>query len=518
MPLSQLESFLSYHLRVFLPMILKPKHHRRLAYVFSLVSAITSGFITIISMYAAPWQRQLHYSSWQINMISSFANVGMYLTPPLHGIVADIHGPITLVFIAILGFIPSYLYVAHAFTNPDIGASNAGFYWTLFCFVVIGLSTTSLYFSSLLTCTKLYPKSKVLSISLPTTCFGLSSLIASQFLRLHWFWDGEELVYVDTLGPYLNLGRVFKAFALLNGIIGILMWMATSTVSLITYKEYMEREQQRKPQDTTNTISLDDNQTETSPLLESSSSGDNNDERDSEGSSTAESESSVTGVGSKLQFLKQPIFYLFALSVLLSLGPLEMFIANMSSLAKVLLGPLSAAPSISSDLLSVYALSSTMARLLAGFFSDYLTSKGKTLSNFLLSLVLLALITQLLILKWSLSPVSPQTLLATGLIFGVAYGGLFTVYPMIVMSVWGQRAFGTVFGFLMLSPALGSIISCMQYASVYDTKCNTTTAFQQIPGSDCISPVYRTTSIWMVCSFLLSVFVLRYWKGRGFNV
>ena len=509
-------------------MILKPKHHRRLAYIFSLASAITAGFITIISMYAAPWQRQLHYSSWQINMISSFANVGMYLTPPLHGIVADIHGPITLVFIAILGFIPSYLYVAHAFTNPDIGASNAGFYWTLFCFVVIGLSTTSLYFSSLLTCTKLYPKSKVLSISLPTTCFGLSSLIASQFLRLHWFWDGEELLYADTTGPYLNLGRVFRAFALLNGVIGILMWMATSTVSLITYKEYMEREQQRKLRDTT-TISFGDNQTETSPLLESSPSScddnvnENNNNLDSESSSTTESESSETGtfsqdVGSKLQFLKQPVFYLFALSVLLSLGPLEMFIANMSSLAKVLLGPLSAAPSISSDLLSVYALSSTMARLLAGFFSDYLTSKGRTLSNFLLSLVLLALMTQLLILKWTHSPVSPQTLLTTGLIFGVAYGGLFTVYPMIVMSVWGQRAFGTVFGFLMLSPALGSIISCMQYASVYDTKCNVATAPQQGPGSDCITPVYRATSIWMVCSFLLSVFVLRYWKGKGLNV
>lgn len=470
MTLSQLEHCLSYHVRMLLPHVLSKKSSHRMAYTFSLLCAMSSGFITIISLYAKPWQARLQYSAWQINMIATVTNLGMYLTPPILGIIADAHGPITLSALAILGFLPSYTYVSYIFNHPEL-SNDYSFKISLLCFAVIGISTSSLYFSALLTCAKLYPKKKVLSISLPTTSFGISSLIGSQVLRIPYFWAFDEN------GSYLDLGRVFITFTYIYAAVGLLAWIATSTVSMLHHYQHPSE------------YSIVDSEQE--PLLPIPP-----EER-----------------FEQKNFFKDPIAYILALSILLALGPLEMFIANMGSLTNLISDDSS---NLASQLVSLYAVSSTVTRLFTGILTDFFTAKKISPKWILLALLCTALLSQILILGLASSSNTPSTwrILSMGPILGFVYGGLFTIYPTIVLIVWGDKLFGTAYGSMMIAPALGSGISCLAYAKVYDAKCVSKGAIK----SSCIAPVYKLTSAQLACSIIITLIVFKTWKRRNLSL
>lgn len=487
MPLSNIEHYLSYHLRMVLPRVLSKKSSHRVAYIFSLLSAIAAGFISLISLYTYPWEVKLHYSSWQLNTIASMTNLGMYLTPPILGMIADTHGPITLSFLSIIGFIPSYAYVGHVFNNPTEQFSNATFTWTVVSFTLIGISTSALYFSALLTCTKLYPKTKLLSISLPTTSYGLSSLIGSQILQMDWFWVSHR--------EYLDLGKVFNGFALLYIIIGFIAWVSTGTVSLITHREEAEKAQE----------GID----ETSSLL-----GDVDFDTPPSSSSMSTITATPKAKNSNSVF-KDPVLYILAISMMLSLGVLEMFVINMGSLSSVLLNnPMHHFKNIAvvtSEILSIYAIASTIARLFTGVVIDYMIKRKISLKWVLLPILVLSLSAQIIVLfltKEYLLTVSPVKLIIVGIMFGISYGALFTIYPTIVLMIWGESSFGTAYGSLMVAPAIGSAFTCMKYAHVYDKRC--------YPGSEssCISPVYQAGAVQVTVAVLLTIFIFKRYRSN----
>lgn len=468
MTLSRLEHALSYYVRLLLPQLLSPKSSHRLAYVFSLVSAVCSGFIALISLYSEPWRTHLHYSAWQVNMIVSVANLGVYLVPPILGVFADAHGPIALSTLAMLGFIPSYTCLAYLFNHPDI-ARDVSFHLSLGCFVLVGVSTSALYFSALLTCAKLYPDTKLFSISLPTTCFGLSSFLASQLLSLPIFWTKGH--------GYLNLGKVFSTFAYIYGGVGIMAWIATARVSMIQAKAQHDN-------DGSHQDSGDDD--ELQPLLQSQASLPDDQRR----------------------LFTDVITYLFAASLLLVLGPLEMLLGNMGSLSNLVYRD---SPAVSSELVSLYAFSSTVARLATGFIGDWFTSRNWSLKWILLTLLMLCLALQLGVLSLVFDPPVSDTWRILGLsgLLGTVYGGLFTIYPTIVFIVWGERLFGTAYGSMMIAPALGSLFSCMAYARVYDSKCA-----MKNGNTSCIAPVFKLCVLQILFAIAITMFVLHTWKRR----
>lgn len=515
MPLSTLEHYLSYYLRLLLPHFLSPRASHKLAYIFSLFSAITAGFVGLISLYAFPWQVKLNYTSTQINTISSITNLGAYLTPPILGFIADTHGPITLSCLAILGFIPSYYYLAYLFNNPQIAELNSSFYGTICCFCIIGISTSALYFSALLTCTKLYPERKLLSISLPTTCIGISSLIGSQVLKLEWFWCFDS----THDERYLNLYKVFKGLSWLYVVIGLFAWIATGTVSMMQFNEEIEK-QNSETLSTDAIGSVGENSIvedhDESALLLNHSRSSNSISSAMLATQESHKELNVTTLSTRSVF-HDPILYLFGFTMLLSLGPLEMFITNMGSLSNILLGDKSHLyPNISSSLISMFAISSTCTRIITGLLIDYLIYHGKSLKLILLPLLSLAIFAQILIVSYSkllfINELNDFNILGLGVLFGCVYGGLFTIYPTIVLTVWGQASFGTAYGSLMVAPAFGATISCLQYAHIYDSKC------VKDAVSSCIVSVYHLGIVQFTLASLITLLILRSWYRRGIKV
>ncbi|SCU77966.1 LAMI_0A02938g1_1 [Lachancea mirantina] len=446
--LSALEHSLTVQVRAILHKRYSLRTLRHLAFAIALVSCIAAGLITVISLFTRPWKTHMHYTALEINLLASAVNLGGYLTPPFLGVLSDSHGPVVLSWLAVIAFVPSYAYSAHTFQQGE-----GSFALSVVAFCAIGVATSALYFSALLTCAKLHPESKLLSISLPTTFYGLSSLVASAVLKHPWFWNGRK---------YLDLARVFKAFAWFYVVVGLATWVSTSIVAILkTTAEDEEHEPLIPGDDAADLASLELADLDYSKRFSA--------------------------------FARDPSAYLLLLITFLTIGSLEMFLANMGSVASLLYP---GEKLIQAKVLSFYAFSSTSARILVGLASDLLHSGGISRIWVLYFMIVVGLCSQ--ILPTIRSP--PLTLI--GILSGASYGGLFTAIPTMTLSIWGDRIFGTAYGCFMVAPALGSTLFGLYYAHVYDHNCDSNTA-----GSSCIAPAFSVTSFSFLAALVASICV-----------
>lgn len=516
MPISKLEHVLSYHLRWLLPKLLNDHKSQQLAYFLSLISALTSGFLALISLYSITWLSKLHYTSMDINTIGSIVNFTAYISPPFLGLIANKYGPITLGMGAIMGFIPSYYYLSFSFTDWVTIRGNC------IAFGIIGVCTSALYFSALLTCTKLYPKRKILCISLPTTCIGLSGLLGSQLLNLDWFWFVDDELS-DGNGPeLLNLPRVFRCLMWLYVGVGITAWVATSVVSIMEYQE--ELKSIRKDLDQ---MSISDNDASTNthmtsenePLLKRNNATASNDSVELDKLVSKGKEN----LDENVNVLFDCSFYLLGIIMLLTLGPVEMFVTDMNSLKQLINNDIN-----SNTMVSMFAITSTASRILMGLISDYLINNKKSLKLVFIPLMILALGSQLLILfciqDWSIFHLKlnydkKNLAIFISMLIGFNYGSFYTIYPTLTIFKWGNKQFSKNYGLLMIAPAVGSIISCLQYAQIFDSHCavnlssSLTLTIVNNALSTCIQSVYIVTSLQIFIALTLSGFLFKMWKN-----
>ncbi|SCU84391.1 LAFA_0D09714g1_1 [Lachancea sp. 'fantastica'] len=456
MTLSSIEHWLTVHIRSCLNTRFHISTLRRVAFLIALISCVASGLITIISLFTKPWRDHMHYTALQINLISSAVNLGGYLTPPLLGVLSDSHGPVILSWLAVIGFVPSYAYSSYVFEHGE-----THFAFTLIAFCAIGISTSALFFSGLLTCAKLFPKYKFLSISCPTTFYGLSSLVGSEVLKRAWFSQGHE---------YLNLGRVFKTFAYFYAVVGTLTWISTSIVAMLKLAAEQEEHQ---------------------PLLPTESSASANDYKKR-----------------IAQFVRDPSTYLTLLMFFLTIGALEMFLTNMGSVA-LLVSPDDR--NIQDRVLSYYALSSTCTRLIAGLTADILAQHKISRIWILYGCLLLGLLGQVLIVNVGTS--KTQISVASAL-SGASYGGLFTIFPTLTLSIWGSSVFGTAYGCFMVAPAIASTVFGILYARVYDTHCT-----GQMLGAQCVKPIFFLTTVSFLVALAIGISTyMGFWRRKSSEI
>lgn len=397
----------------------------------------------MISMYTVPWQARLGYSSMHVNLLSSAGSLGSYLTPPLLGVLSDSHGPVILTWLSFFGFVPSYLYLAHVFATEE-----TWFPGSLVAFFIIGVATSSMFFGALLACAKLHPKTKLLSISFPTTCYGLSSLIGSQVVQLPLFQSDSG---------YLDLTKVFRTFAVFYTLVFLLTWVSTSTVSIIKLRDL--------PADT-------------------------EDERQALLSTTPE----VVLMSKTSKFFRDPVAYVLLFIMLLSLGILEMFVTDMGSITSLVVDYKS-----TYTVLPYFAFFSTASRLSCGLAIDLLTKFKISRMFIVMALLITGLVSQLLIMQ-SMNLSNKAYLAIASALSGVSYGGLFTTFPALTLNIWGDDVFGTAYGTFMLGPAIGTATFGIFYAKSYDAKCAAENSL-----ASCIVPVFRSTFLYLILSLVVTI-------------
>jgi MFS family permease len=207
-----------------------------------------------------------------------------------------------------------------------------------------------------------------------------------------------------------------------------------------------------------------------------------------------------------LRFIKDGSAYILLFAMLLSLGPSEMYITNMGSLLRAV----SPASEVSNQV-SLHAVFSTLSRLSLGALSDFLLHRYQVSRIvLLLSILLLSALTQLLIAN---SVFLEHQYYIISALSGFSYGGLFTLFPTVVLSIWGSDIFGSTWGSFMIAPAIGSSQFGMIYAVIFDSKCSVDS--QSIFASNCISAMFWITTASFIMGLLLVLIAWRLiWHGR----
>lgn len=227
------------------PPELVPSPPRRLPYcLMPLVRAwasaddsLCAGSILLYSLYSPQFQTHLHFTQLEINSIFIAGEIGMYLTVPysphpvpganssLLGYLCDIIGARPISLLASVLFITAYVLAAQAFQH---GLPLGVF---LVAFFLVGMGTSSLYFSALTTSAKNFVGHRGLSIAIPIAAFGLSSfweaLLAGSALftkpgRSKSSSETIALSPTTTVEGELDVVRLFYFFAILLGVVGVI--------------------------------------------------------------------------------------------------------------------------------------------------------------------------------------------------------------------------------------------------------------------------------------------------------
>ncbi|KAI5965148.1 MCH1 [Candida pseudojiufengensis] len=442
----------SYKIKAYLSQHISLTNLRLLAFFISLISCLVSGSILLFTLFTPSFHEILGLSYLQINFIASLSAGGMYLCLPVLGYLSDCYGPSILSFLSVWFFVPSYGLNSYLI---QIGNNNIIFYCITFC--MIGLATSSLYFSSLLSCAKIFPKQKGLAISLPISCYGLSSLMGSQLLKLKYFkLDNSDL---------LNLVKVFNFFAWLYLIMGIFSFISSSIV--LVEQEVL--------------YDLEEVDVETTPLISNN-----------EPLTPQRSIRSIDPPNHKQRyftFLKDYSAWIILISLILNVGPLESYQNNLSSITTIL-EPIRMKSNLS-DKVGLLAFCSTITRLIVGGLSDLFNKKKLNSVWILIIVIIFGIIGQ-----WN-----------NNIIFnGISYGGVFTIYPTIVASVWGIDIMGSTWGSFMVAPAIGSIVFSLFYGKIADRDGDSQTN---------VLTYFKITSFSLFISCILVLLALRIWKRRG---
>ena len=410
------------------------------------------------------------------------------------------------------------------------------------------MGTCCMYLSAVTTCAKNFGRGnhKGLALAMPIAAFGLSGMWQSQV--------GSQLLYERD--P--NTGRkgdinVFRFFIFLSGLL-----FAVGLVGALALKVFNEEELiDEAVADLERSGLLEDSSIFQRSLLHDSSDVSNNN-RNGYGTLTPPSSYPATETSSchsskdtrkkiwllnteTRMFLTDSTMWLLAAGFFLVTGPGEAFINNLGTILSTMYPPPSHGPPPSNSPathVSILALTSTLARLLAGTVSDLLAPPTKmhhaelpssgpqrfTVSrvSFLLFWTALFSLGQLLLAS-GLIQRHPSLFAMISTLQGLGYGAAFSLTPILVSVVWGVQNFGTNWGLVAIVPAGGAAVWGAVYSAVYQASAGRKSIMGQEEETRCFGVRCYASTFWAmaICSWIamgLWGLAWKRWRRRGIAV
>lgn len=502
--LSNIENVLTYYVRRFLTDHFSTVKIKKTSFISSLITCLVDASVVTFSIFTPQFISDLGYDQIKINIIGGAMNIGLYLTLPGLGYLSDAHGPILMALIGML-LCPGYLLASWCYE------SNLSYILMAFAFFLIGTGTSAAYFCSLLTCAKIYPDRKGLSISLPVTCYGVSSLILSYAFELPIFRKNGDPSQVMSVARVFNfLGIMYFFTAIINSVSSVIVTIEKEVVfeNLLRDEQPAEDRQSIDEQLSHDETANDEgfSPLENEPLLSSAS-------RTISYNSNAENRSLInsefmaplTHEARFRKFLRDPAMPLVYVSLFFLAGIQELFVANLGSLTETV-GSSHHKTSISEQV-ALFSVFSTIIRLIGGFLNDLFNSYKATLQMIILSIFLCVLANILIAVNFHDFGVITS-------IMGLCFGSTYTLFPTLVATIWGVDLMGSTWGLFLSTPAFGDILFGLFYAYEYDRYC-------QIKPSSILSTftVYCLTFPFAVFAILCTLSALlifccyrRYWS------
>lgn len=518
---------------------------RLIAFVVANAFAMCAGSNMVFSMYAPLFQSRLRYTQLQVNGAAIACSIALYIPISVLGYLVDRYGaqPLSLVSGVLFGIgygtaagIYRKLDVEYRVVGKPHGTADTTYPLMVFAFVCIGAGTCAGYISCVSTVAKNFGRGKYrgLALAMPITFFGLSGMWLSQ--------AGSNVFYERLPDGSRGDVDVFRFFVFLA-----LLLFGMGVLGMFTLRVVDEQD----------LIDEAIGELEHSGLLDGSSLL-GRAERSYGGvdQGTAAADEGVFDPtkdddakwkknwvlnAETRRFLSDHTMWPFALAFLLMIGPGEAFINNLGTVLGTLTAPeeqgiLSRASAATH--VSIFGVTSTVARLLIGTLTDLLAPSPQTqhvqlgparpsspLQRIAISRVVFMLIFAMLMalgLIFLASGVvqnhAERFWVVSGLV-GAGYGAIFSLTPLIVTIIWGVENFATNFGIIATVPALGSVFWGSIFSGVYQAGAR---SMQNSPdqsdddvfcyGKQCYAPTFWAEGLTV---FLASGLMYWAWRGRG---
>ncbi|KAI3317024.1 major facilitator superfamily domain-containing protein [Xylariaceae sp. AK1471] len=525
---------------------------RSIAFISAIIAALGAGSVTVFSLYGHLFQSRLHYTQFQINGIASAMNVSMYIPVPIIGYMCDRFGPGPLSLLSSVLVGGGYALAAGLYqkgvqeVENHVSVSKATFALMLVAFGAIGVGTACLYLGAITTCAKNFGKGKYRGLMLvaPIAAFGLSGMIMSQ--------GASRLLYEtqpDGTKGDVNVFRFFVFLAILLATIGIIGSFALRIVDekdlidgaveelersgLLEGSEVFRRRTDRSYGTVVQSASHDDDNAD-ADILDPS--------KDNEGDDMyAKLKKTWLLNAETRRFLADPTMWLFAIGFWLIIGPGESFINNLGTIIGTLTSPntYSNPPSAATHV-SIMATVSTVARLVVASLSDLLSPAPESQhiqtgvphttpvlrQRLQVSRVVLYVISAVIFSIGTLVLASGAMQEHAGRFWivsssiGAGYGAVFSLTPIVITIIWGVENFGTNFGIVAVTPALGSVIWGLIYSAVYQAGAHNSASLEDDKtdgdvfcyGKQCYAATFwaMTVSIWLGAFMIVWA-----WKGKN---
>ncbi|KAF2637102.1 MFS monocarboxylic acid transporter [Massarina eburnea CBS 473.64] len=525
---------------------------RWLSFIWAIVNCLCAGSITAYSLYGPLFQSRLHYTQFQVNIVSITAELGMYLPVPAFGYLCDRLGPGAPSALSAVFFGSGYLLAAFAYQSgppPSAGGTGWPFGVMVLAFVAVGMGTSCMYLSAVTTCAKNFGRgnAKGIALAVPIAAFGLSGMWQSQV--------GSRLLCEkkpDGSRGDVNVFRFFLFLGILLLCVGLIGFFTLQIMDeeemiddavdelersgLLAQDEFFTQAASNHGYGTMETHDLSDS---TYDFLQSEA-----ERLKAHAEEEARKKTWLLNEETR-RYMLDPTMWWLAAGFFLVTGPGEAFINNLGTIIGTLSPPDVAATTSPATHVSIVAITSTIARLLTGTLSDILApvspihqhrrgpdSVENSLSSlppmprrfsvsritFLLAFAFILSLGQLLLASGWVQNHDSRFAVVSALI-GAGYGAVFSLTPIVVSVVWGVENFGTNWGILAMTPAAGATIWGAVYATVYQKGAsNGESGIERDPqdvlchGKSCYAPTFwaMAVSVWMAMGLWAWA-----WRGPG---
>ncbi|GAA6062633.1 hypothetical protein JCM10212_000295 [Sporobolomyces blumeae] len=528
---------------------------RVLSAAATLANCLTAGAVSTFPLWSPPLSRSLHLTSAQSNLLASSAILGEYATAATWGAIADSYGPgaVSIGGGACFGFGLGLLgLIAKVGAEVDRqGKELHRLLWVALCvtYFVAGCGVAGSYFSAMIAATKSAPaRHSGLAIGVPCAVFGLSPLFLSALASLFTTSFAPNPSLPDHTEVELDAGSFLLFLAALlsavNGVGGlflkelpwdekpeqgfvkpdepILVADAEETGGILPSDEPTERSALLSSRSRTHSRS-DSQSSHRRPLV----SHDRSHSHDEHARHRTHHHPHHHPHSQTLrQFVSTRTFWLFGSLILLSTGPVEMYMASLGQILESLLAVSTSSSSRGStgshalasrkNHIAGLAVANTVSRLIVGALSDYLSAPSNStetdpsitrqrgLVGWRVSrLVFLsgACATLAAAFAWGGTGLRTEAgLWVITLVAGFSYGTIFTLSPAIVRSCWPVEHFGRNWGVLTWFSAIGALLFTPLFGLLRDLATTSLSTSVPVTPDQPILSMFARPSVQPICA------------------
>ncbi|KZP07252.1 MFS general substrate transporter [Athelia psychrophila] len=435
--------------------------------VASVLVALGSGTNYVFSAYAPQLAARLHITHTRLNMIGLAGNIGVYSTGPFLGRTADTRGPRPLMVGAFILLLCGYLGIRMIFDLGSSATHPTAMFWLLVLFTFMtGAGGNGGLVSSVNATAKTFPdRARATTTGIVLSGFGLSAFFFSTIS--HTIYRGDTSSFLLLLAFGTSLPMILGFFFVRR-----IPLPAHDLVNTTEYGVIEEELPEDEPESTlasgaeTPLLGGEPGVGRTSNSLELSM------PRSSLADLSHRPRSSIhrpsfadshrmhlesADISGK-QLLVSLDFWIIVVIMSLLSGTGIMYINNVGSISQALFArgnpnyDEAIAAQWQATQVSLISITNFTGRVLIGMASDYAKNNLHLPRSYCITLVCaLFIISQAM--AFSIDDITQ--LWKASLALGLAYGGLFGLFPSIVIDWFGLSHFSETWGIVCLSPLIG---------------------------------------------------------------